>query len=522
MDCLWIIFILSLIRASQGGARDLANMANAYGENSGVDGGNDYVWSTHHNTPIMSNIERMKEFREKHNDMLEGKAKYNKIYHALLSFGDAFRDYNSNEVEQMLRKSQNDESLRLYFIGLRNELLKLADSFRKSHILVLKQANRKEKKHEIARFSAECEKIMKEQPRCYYVQKIEEILHEILQLSITMDKCTLIHDLMCVFARLIGTKECNTNEGVQEQATPTNQSIAHNEWFGRNAEYDNLYVQQSKAFFELCTRIDMTIYRGNRNYRKIMNHLAVAQAYSMHVLFETRFCAKLSLFPEFISVYHQYTLFRTHAQQICIRTRLISIYIASKIEAVLPRLLHYSSMRQQYNTELIATRLFVRDVLLSELLIALDTGINIVSKYVYFSRLEYAYLMSIGKEVPNFYDIFFFVATDLFGALRFSNITMKHSWDQEITCKALHENIPLQKVLKSLFPKFKRAFGMNMRRMLASEHVVKTGCDDLKKEIMKGISGVNDRVAAGAILKFYKIYQFVVEVFVQTKVNDEE
>ncbi|ELA46889.1 hypothetical protein VCUG_01587, partial [Vavraia culicis subsp. floridensis] len=355
MDCLWIVFIISWIRASQGGARDLANIANAYGENSGVDGGNDYVWSTHHNTPIMSNIERMKEFREKHNDMLEGKAKYNKIYHALLSFEDIFRDYNSNEVEQMLGKSQNDESLGLYFTDLRSKMLKLARIFHGSHILVLKQAIRKGKKYEIARFNTECEKIMKEQPRCYYVQKIEDILHEILQMSITMDKCTLIHDLMCVFARLISTKECNTNEGVQGQAALTNQSIAHNKWFGRYTEYDNLHVQQSKAFFELCTRINVTFYASNWNYRKIMNHLAVAQAYSMHVLFETRFCAKLSLFPEFISVYHQYMLFRTNAKQICIRTRLISIYIASKIEAVLPRLLHYSSMRQQYNTELIAT-----------------------------------------------------------------------------------------------------------------------------------------------------------------------
>ncbi|ELA45735.1 hypothetical protein VCUG_02778, partial [Vavraia culicis subsp. floridensis] len=171
-----------------------------------------------------------------------------------------------------------------------------------------------------------------------------------------------------------------TNEGVQGQAAPTNQSIAHNEWFGRNAEYDNLYVQQSKAFFELCAQLNVTIYRGNRKYQKIMDHLAVAQAYSMHVLFETRFCAKLSLFPEFISVYHQYTRFRMNVQKICIRTKLISIYIASKIEAVLPRLLYYSSMRQQYNTDLIATRLFVRDVLISELLVALDTGINIVSR----------------------------------------------------------------------------------------------------------------------------------------------
>ncbi|ELA45756.1 hypothetical protein VCUG_02757, partial [Vavraia culicis subsp. floridensis] len=155
----WIVFILSLIRASQGGARDLANVANAYGENSRVDGGNDYVWSTHHNTPIMGNIVRMKEFKNKHNNMVEDEAKYNKIYHALLSFGDAFRDYNSNEVEQMLGKSQNNESLRLYFIGLRNELSKLSRTFRKSHILVLKQAIRKEKKHEIARFNTECEKI---------------------------------------------------------------------------------------------------------------------------------------------------------------------------------------------------------------------------------------------------------------------------------------------------------------------------------------------------------------------------
>ncbi|ELA47335.1 hypothetical protein VCUG_01219, partial [Vavraia culicis subsp. floridensis] len=208
MDCLWIIFIFSLIRASQGGARDLANVANAYGENSRVDDENDYVWSTHHNTPIMGNIARMTELKKRHNNMLEGKAKYNRIYYALLSFEDAFRDYNSNEVEQMLGKSQNNESLRLYFTDLRSKMLKLARIFRNSHILVFKQAIRKGKKHEIARLSTECEKIMKEQPRCYYVQKMDEMLHEILQMNIKTGKYAFIHDLMHVFARLISTKEC--------------------------------------------------------------------------------------------------------------------------------------------------------------------------------------------------------------------------------------------------------------------------------------------------------------------------
>ncbi|ELA46312.1 hypothetical protein VCUG_02200, partial [Vavraia culicis subsp. floridensis] len=141
----------------------------------------------------------MKEFKNKHNNMLANKMKHNKINHALLSFEDAFRDYNSNEVEQMLGKSQNNESLRLYFIGLKNELLELSRTFCNSHILVSKQAIRKEKKHEITQFSAECEKIMKEQPRCYYVQKMEEMLHEILQMSIKTGKYAFIHDLMCVF-----------------------------------------------------------------------------------------------------------------------------------------------------------------------------------------------------------------------------------------------------------------------------------------------------------------------------------
>ncbi|ELA45780.2 hypothetical protein VCUG_02733, partial [Vavraia culicis subsp. floridensis] len=221
------------------------------------------------------------------------------------------------------------------------------------------------------------------------------------------------------------------------------------------ANTNEITVSEVREFYCICTEFKYRALRPFQNCSPFLHTLTGLFFTSLHQFHDTRVREKCLLFPEFVCLCKWLENFCALNPRVYIRYRIIIIYIVSRIETIVSKLVtlnneiaHLSNSRQETILTMVCYRSFTRDVLLSNLLLLLRVDSNHVSKYQLLSQLEYSYLYMntlscfdvANGMLQSFYDLLFLTFTSFFTKFRFSHAKSLDAWDKKMSINYINKN----------------------------------------------------------------------------------
>ncbi|ELA45767.1 hypothetical protein VCUG_02746, partial [Vavraia culicis subsp. floridensis] len=211
---------------------------------------------------------------------------------------------------------------------------------------------------------------------------------------------------------------------------------------------------------------------------------------------------KCLLFSEFTSLCGYFIQFRNNVTKTKLRDKAITIYIASRIENIVLSCTKLTNKRDdQYDNKQnilrqIVYRSFVRTFLFSQLLCVFRVESSVISKYVFFSELEYTCSTLCGASSPDTvcntflegYEPLFFLLSGLFDKIRFTKNCLFAAWDKNLSMEHLDGKYILKEILSIYSRHMKERLGQNVKWLYGYiGRYLSTSYSERRDEILKKI-----------------------------------
>ncbi|ELA45926.1 hypothetical protein VCUG_02587, partial [Vavraia culicis subsp. floridensis] len=217
-------------------------------------------------------------------------------------------------------------------------------------------------------------------------------------------------------------------------------------------------------------------YHSNRCFimQNVIDNLFIN---SLEMLFGKKVVDKCLLFSEFTSLCGYFIQFHNNVAKTKLRDKAITIYIASRIENIVLSCIKLRNRGDdQYKNKQnmliqIVYRSFVRTFLFSQLLCVFKVKSNVISKYVFFSELEYTCSTVCGASNPDTvcdtflegYEPLFFLLSGLFDRIRFTKNCLFAAWDVNLSMEHLDGKYILKEILRIYSRHMKERLGQNVK-----------------------------------------------------------
>ncbi|ETA55720.1 hypothetical protein VCUG_02838 [Vavraia culicis subsp. floridensis] len=243
---------------------------------------------------------------------------------------------------------------------------------------------------------------------------------------------------------------------------------------------------------------------------------------SLEMLYGTRVADKCLLFSEFTSLCGYFVQFRNNVTKIMLRDKAITIYLVSRIENIVTSCIKLRNRgddqykNKQNMLRQIDYRSFVRTFLFSQLLCVLKVKLSVISKYVFFSELEYTCSTVCGASNPDTvcdtflegYEPLFFLLSGLFDKIGFTSRCSKATWDKNLSMEHLDGKYILEKILYKYSRHMKERLGQNVKWLYGYiGRYLSTSYSERRDEILKKIEELdynNSELMTQQVCDLYK------------------
>ncbi|ELA46700.2 hypothetical protein VCUG_01786 [Vavraia culicis subsp. floridensis] len=227
---------------------------------------------------------------------------------------------------------------------------------------------------------------------------------------------------------------------------------------------------------------------------------------SLEMLYGKKFVDKCLLFSEFTSLCGYFIQFHNNVAKTKLRDKAITIYIASRIENIVTSCIKLrNGGDDQYKNKQnmliqIDYRSFVRTFLFSQLLYVFRVESSVISKYVFFSELEYTYLTVCGASNPDTvcdtflegYEPLFFLLSGLFDKIGFTNRCSITTWNINLSMEHLDGKYILKEILRIYSRHMKEILGQNVKWLYGYiGRYLSTSYSERRDEILNKIEELN-------------------------------
>ncbi|ELA46032.1 hypothetical protein VCUG_02487, partial [Vavraia culicis subsp. floridensis] len=226
---------------------------------------------------------------------------------------------------------------------------------------------------------------------------------------------------------------------------------------------------------------------------------------SLEMLYGNKVIDKCLLFSEFTSLCGYFIQFRNYRNK-KLRDKAITIYIASRIENIVTSCIKLrNGGDDQYKNKQnlliqIDYRSFVRKFLFSQLLSVFRVKSSVISKYIFFSELEYTCSTVCGASNPDTvcdtflegYEPLFFLLSGLFDKIRFTKYSSKATWDINLSMEHLDGKYILKEILRIYSRHMKERLGQNVKWLYGYiGRYLSTSYSERRDEILNKIEELN-------------------------------
>ncbi|ELA46055.1 hypothetical protein VCUG_02446 [Vavraia culicis subsp. floridensis] len=243
---------------------------------------------------------------------------------------------------------------------------------------------------------------------------------------------------------------------------------------------------------------------------------------SLEMLYGNKVVDKCLLFSEFTSLCGYFVQFHNNVTKILLRDKAITIYLVSRIENIVLSCTKLTDKgdnpfdNKQNILRQIVYRSFVRTFLFSQLLCVFKVKSSVISKYVFFSELEYTCSTVCGASNPDTvcdtflegYEPLFFLLSGLFDKIGFTKNCLFAAWDVNLSMEHLNGKYILEQILRIYSLHMKERLGQNVKwlygyigRYLAANH------SERRDEILKKIEELdynNSELMTQQVCDLYK------------------
>ncbi|ELA47165.1 hypothetical protein VCUG_01354 [Vavraia culicis subsp. floridensis] len=223
---------------------------------------------------------------------------------------------------------------------------------------------------------------------------------------------------------------------------------------------------------------------------------------SLEMLYGNKVVDKCLLFSEFTSLCGYFVQFHNNVTKILLRDKAITIYLVSRIENIATSCIKLTDKgdnpfdNKQNMLRQIVYRSFVRTFLFSQLLYVFRVESSVISKYVFFSELEYTCSTVCGASNPDTvcdtflegYEPLFFLLSGLFDKIGFTKYDCLATWDKNLSMEHLNGKYILEQILCIHSRHMKERLGQNVKWLYGYiGQYLSTSYSERRDEILKKI-----------------------------------